>query len=61
MRFHRVPCIQIKHESDNLGLKFTLYQYQTCPFCCKTTVLLDFTASPINMVKVTSVRRNEVK
>ncbi len=26
---------QIKYPTDASGLKITLFQYQTCPFCCK--------------------------
>lgn len=25
---------------DSTGLKLTLFQYQTCPFCCKVSILL---------------------
>merc|ERR1719422_96062 len=29
------PSRQVRSDLDTTGLKLTLYQYQTCPFCCK--------------------------
>ena len=46
---------------DKSGLKLTLYQYQTCPFCCKTRALLDYYGFSYDVVEVNSVRRGEVK
>jgi len=43
------------------GLKFTLYQYQTCPFCCKTRVFLDYYGISYDVVEVNSVKRTEIK
>ncbi len=31
------PARQIRNPADKTGLKITLYQYQTCPFCCKVS------------------------
>ena len=46
---------------DLNGLKFTLYQYQTCPFCCKTRVFLDYYGISYDVVEVNSVKRTEIK
>jgi len=43
------------------GLKFTLYQYQTCPFCCKARVFLDYFGISYDVVEVNSVKRTEIK
>ena len=43
------------------GLKFTLYQYQTCPFCCKARVFLDYYGISYDVVEVNSVKRTEIK
>lgn len=43
------------------GMKFTLYQYQTCPFCCKARVFLDYYGISYDVVEVNSVKRTEIK
>ncbi len=40
---------------------FTLYQYATCPYCCKTRVFLDYYHIPYNMVEVNPLFRTEIK
>ena len=46
---------------DLAGMKFTLYQYQTCPFCCKARVFLDYYGISYDVVEVNSVKRTEIK
>jgi len=46
---------------DVNGMKFTLYQYQTCPFCCKARVFLDYYGISYDVVEVNSVKRTEIK
>ena len=36
------PARQIRNSADTTGLKLTLFQYQTCPFCCKARAFLDY-------------------
>ncbi|XP_035212953.1 prostaglandin E synthase 2-like [Stegodyphus dumicola] len=45
----------------NLGLDLTLYQYQTCPFCCKVRAFLDFYGIPYNVIEVNPVMRQQLK
>jgi microsomal prostaglandin-E synthase 2 len=45
----------------DLGIKITLYQYQTCPFCCKARAFLDYYGISYDVVEVNSVKRTEVK
>ena len=39
----------------------TLYQYQTCPFCCKTRAYLDYYGMSYNVVEVNPLFRREIK
>ena len=50
----------IQKESSSLP-SLTLYQYQTCPFCCKTRAFLDYYEIPYNVVEVNPLFRREIK
>ena len=39
----------------------TLYQYQTCPFCCKTRAFLDYYGVSYEIVEVNPLFRREIK
>jgi len=39
----------------------TLFQYQTCPFCCKVRALLDFLGVSYDVVEVNSITRTQMK
>jgi len=56
-----VPSREIRNPEDKSGLKITLYQFQTCPFCCKVRAYLDHAGFNYDVVEVNSVRRTEVK
>nr|XP_020450766.1 prostaglandin E synthase 2 [Monopterus albus] len=43
------------------GLKLTLYQYKTCPFCSKVRAFLDYYGLPYQIVEVNPVMRQEIK
>nr|XP_029533621.1 prostaglandin E synthase 2-like isoform X1 [Oncorhynchus nerka] len=43
------------------GLKLTLYQYKTCPFCSKVRAFLDYHRLPYEIVEVNPVMRKEIK
>ncbi|XP_011502498.1 PREDICTED: prostaglandin E synthase 2 isoform X2 [Ceratosolen solmsi marchali] len=45
---------------DNTGLQLTLFQYQSCPFCCKVRVLLDYYGLSYDVVEVDPVFRQEI-
>lgn len=50
----------IHAESFNLP-SVTLYQYQTCPFCCKTRAFLDYFGIAYKVVEVNPLFRREIK
>ena len=39
----------------------TLYQYKTCPFCCKTRAFLDYYGLEYKSVEVNPLTRKEIK
>lgn len=47
--------------TDTNGLKLTLFQYQTCPFCCKVRAFLDFYGISYDIVEVNPVLRQQIK
>jgi len=55
------PAREIRNPADNTGIKITLFQYQTCPFCCKARSFLDYFGLSYNVVEVNSVMRTQVK
>lgn len=55
------PARKIRNPADNTGLKITLFQYQTCPFCCKARSFLDYFGLSYDVVEVNSVMRTQVK
>jgi glutaredoxin len=46
---------------ENFPFKLTLYQYVTCPFCCKVRAYLNYNRIPYDIVEVNSVMRSETK
>jgi len=52
---------ELRSEYDRSGLKITLYQYQTCPFCCKARAFLDYYGLNYDVVEVNSVMRTQMK
>ena len=50
----------LRNAADNTKIKFTLYQYQTCPFCCKARAFLDYFGINYDVVEVNSVTRKQV-
>lgn len=56
-----VPSRKIVSEVDTTGLKLTLFQYQTCPFCCKVRTFLDYYGISYDVVEVNPVLRKEIK
>ncbi|XP_064616162.1 prostaglandin E synthase 2-like [Liolophura sinensis] len=55
------PTKSVRVDTDNYGLKMTLFQYQTCPFCCKVRALLDYYGFSYDVVEVNSVWRTQTK
>ncbi|KAK2588313.1 hypothetical protein KPH14_004330 [Odynerus spinipes] len=54
------PSRQVLFPVDTSGLKLTLYQYQTCPFCCKVRAFLDYYGISYDVVEVDPVLRREI-
>ena len=56
-----VPSKTIKHEEPNPGrIKITLYQYVTCPFCCKVRAYLDYFGYSYDIVEVNSITKKQL-
>ncbi|XP_056640655.1 prostaglandin E synthase 2 [Diorhabda sublineata] len=55
------PTRVIKNYEDRSGLELTLYQYQTCPFCCKVRAFLDYYGISYNVIEVDPVLRQAIK
>jgi microsomal prostaglandin-E synthase 2 len=51
----------ISTDTDRSGLKVTLFQYQTCPFCCKARAFLDYYGINYDVIEVNSVLRTQMK
>ncbi|KAK3873004.1 hypothetical protein Pcinc_016136 [Petrolisthes cinctipes] len=55
------PAREIRIPTDTTGLKITLFQYQTCPFCCKVRAFLDFYGFSYDIIEVNSVTRKQTR
>ncbi|BFZ20736.1 hypothetical protein BsWGS_23775 [Bradybaena similaris] len=55
------PSRQVKVDTDSSGLKLTLYQFQTCPFCCKVRAVLDYHGFSYDVIEVNSVTKKQIK
>ncbi|XP_046814852.1 prostaglandin E synthase 2 [Vespa crabro] len=54
------PSRKVTFPINTTGLKLTLYQYQTCPFCCKVRAFLDYYGISYDVVEVDPVLRREI-
>lgn len=52
---------QIKMLQDKTKLKLVLFQYQTCPFCCKVRAFLDYYGFSYDVVEVDAVLRQSIR
>ncbi|CAG9761507.1 unnamed protein product [Ceutorhynchus assimilis] len=55
------PSRQMKYPEDRSNLKLVLFQYQTCPFCCKVRAFLDYYGISYDVVEVDPVLRQSIK
>jgi len=46
---------------DTTGFGLRLYQYQSCPFCCKVRAFFDYYGFAYDVVEVNSVTRKQVR
>ncbi|XP_029155298.1 prostaglandin E synthase 2 [Nylanderia fulva] len=54
------PSRKVISPVDSTSLNVTLFQYQTCPFCCKVRVFLDYYGISYDVVEVDPVLRKEI-
>ncbi|CAB3406463.1 unnamed protein product [Caenorhabditis bovis] len=52
---------KIVNHLDRSNLKLRLYQYETCPFCCKVRAFLDYYGFSYEVVEVNPVTRSQIK
>ncbi|RZF47109.1 hypothetical protein LSTR_LSTR005187 [Laodelphax striatellus] len=52
---------RVVFDTDASGLKITLFQYPTCPFCCKVRAFLDYHGISYDVVEVNPVLRQQIK
>ncbi|KAJ8975886.1 hypothetical protein NQ317_011357 [Molorchus minor] len=55
------PSRRVQVAGDRSDLKLTLFQYQTCPFCCKVRAFLDYYGISYDIIEVDPVLRQAVK
>lgn len=51
----------INNPKDKTGLDLVLFQFQTCPFCCKVRSYLDYKGLSYSVVEVDAVLRQSIK
>jgi len=52
---------KITSPHDHTGLNLRLYQFQTCPYCCKVRAFLDYYGFSYEVVEVEPVRKKQIK
>lgn len=52
---------KIINPNDKTDLDIILFQFQTCPFCCKVRAFLDFSGLSYSLVEVDAVLRDSIK
>lgn len=61
----RLPDVKIMRKvvnpNDDSGLELVLFQFQTCPFCCKVRSFLDYSGLSYSVVEVDAVLRQGIK
>lgn len=55
------PQYAVISETDTSNLKLILFQYRTCPFCCKVRAYLDARGINYEVVEVDAVLRQAIK
>ncbi len=51
---------KIVREKNPGNVKLTLYQYVTCPFCCKVRAYLDYFGYSYDIVEVNSITKKQI-
>jgi len=55
------PTKEVRFAGAPLDVKLTLFQYATCPFCCKVRAFLNYYGISYDLVEVNPVMRTETK
>ncbi|KAG6458005.1 prostaglandin E synthase 2 [Manduca sexta] len=55
------PQYRILNDADTSNLQLVLFQYRTCPFCCKVRAYLDARGVSYEIVEVDAVLRQAIK
>ncbi|XP_055607682.1 prostaglandin E synthase 2 [Uranotaenia lowii] len=62
---NRLPDVKIMRKvvnpRDDSGLELVLFQFQTCPFCCKVRSFLDYSGLSYSVVEVDAVLRQDIR
>lgn len=56
----KLMFVQVINEADTSNLQLVLFQYQTCPFCCKVRAYLDARGLSYEIVEVDAVLRQAI-
>jgi hypothetical protein len=54
------PTVSVHRERNPGNVKLTLYQYVTCPFCCKVRAYLDYFGYSYDIVEVNSITKKQI-
>ena len=54
------PSRRVVNSDVDTGVNLTLFQFQTCPFCCKVRAVLDYYGFNYDVIEVNSVMRQQV-
>lgn len=52
---------KIVNEQDKTNLNLRLYQYQSCPYCCKVRAFLDYYGFSYEVIEVNPVTKSQIK
>ncbi|CAB3377277.1 Hypothetical predicted protein [Cloeon dipterum] len=55
------PSRRIVSKTDKYDLQLVLFQYQTCPFCCKVRAFLDYHGFSYDVIEVNPVMRQQMR
>nr|CAD7203293.1 unnamed protein product [Timema douglasi] len=58
---HGIVFWQVISPTDHTGLQLVLFQYPTCPFCCKVRAFLDYYGFSYDVVEVNPVLRQQIR
>ncbi|VDK52526.1 unnamed protein product [Anisakis simplex] len=52
---------KVESDADKTLLNVRLYQYQTCPFCCKVRAVLDYYGFNYDIIEVNPITKKEIQ